>query len=434
MSTGIYDIPAACVKVTGVVTNTQPIAPYRGAGRPEAIFTIERMIELAASELGIDTIDLRRKNIVTAAQMPYRTSLGAVYDCGDFGAPLERALDLSQWDSFSDRRNTSSNGKLRGIGVASYIEVAAFFNDRMEIQIEPDGSATLVASSVSSGQGHETVFADLLQKWLGIPRQRVRLLTGDTAVVPFARGTFGSRTMTVCGSALRIAADRIIEKARPIAGELLETDIADVVFDSGRFAVKGTDRHVSLTAVAAAAYRGTMADQDAELGLRAAATFSAPPANYPNGCNVCEVEVDPETGAIDILRFVAVDDCGRVLDSERLEGQIHGALAQGIGQALMENIVFDSSGQLMSGSLMDYSIPRARNLPDFTAEAIEIPTATNPLGVKGAGEAGCVSAPCAVVNAVLDALKPLGVRTIEMPLTPPRVWQAIQDVKAPTFS
>jgi carbon-monoxide dehydrogenase large subunit len=177
-----------------------------------------------------------------------------------------------------------------------------------------------------------------------------------------------------------------------------------------------------------------MADQDAELGLRAAATFSAPPANYPNGCNVCEVEVDPETGAIDILRFVAVDDCGRVLDSERLEGQIHGALAQGIGQALMENIVFDSSGQLMSGSLMDYSIPRARNLPDFTAEAIEIPTATNPLGVKGAGEAGCVSAPCAVVNAVLDALKPLGVRTIEMPLTPPRVWQAIQDVKAPTIS
>ena len=430
MSTGIYDIPAACVTVTGVVTNTQPIAPYRGAGRPEAIYTIERLIERAAAEIGIDTIELRRKNIICAKQWPYKTSLGATYDCGNFSAPLERALELSDWDRFSQRRRDSSrSGRLRGIGIASYIEVAAFFNDQMEIHIEPDGSATIVAGSVSSGQGHETVFATLLQEWLGVARERVRLLTGDTAIVPFARGTFGSRTMTVCGSALKFAADRIVEKATGIAGELLEADVDDISFNAGRFSVRGTDRYVTLDAVAAASYRGTTADTGAELGLRATATFASPPANYPNGCNVCEVEVDPETGSVEILRFVAVDDCGRVLDPERLEGQIHGGLAQGIGQALFENIVFDAEGQLISGSLQDYCIPRADHLPNFVSDSIEVLTATNPLGVKGAGEAGCVSAPGAVVNAVLDALKPLGVRTLEMPLTPPRVWQAIRDVQ-----
>jgi carbon-monoxide dehydrogenase large subunit len=435
MSTGIYDIPAASVTVTGVVTNTQPIAPYRGAGRPEAIYTIERLIERAAAEIGIDTVELRRKNIISATQMPHKTSLGATYDCGNFDASLERALKLSDWDRFSERRRDSTRGgRLRGIGIASYIEVAAFFNDQMEIHVEPDGSATIIAGSVSSGQGHETVFATLLQEWLGVARERVRLLTGDTAIVPFARGTFGSRTMTVCGSALKFATDRIIEKAIGIAGELLEAGVDDIAFDAGRFSVRGTDRYVSLDAVAAASYRGTTADTGAELGLRATATFASPPANYPNGCNVCEVEVDPETGSVEILRFVAVDDCGRVLDPERLEGQIHGGLAQGIGQALFENIVFDAEGQLISGSLLDYCIPRAGHLPNFVSDSIEVLTTTNPLGVKGAGEAGCVSAPGAVVNAVLDALKPLGVRTLEMPLTPPRVWQAIRDAEKSSSS
>ena len=428
MSTGIYDIPAACVTINGVLTNTQPIAPYRGAGRPEAIYTIERLIEHAAAEIGIDTIELRRKNIISRAQMPYKTSLGATYDCGDFAAPLQRAMELSEWERFPHRRrNSSKSGRLRGIGVASYIEVAAFFNDQMEIHVEPDGSATIIAGSVSSGQGHETVFATLLQEWLGIARERVRLLTGDTAIVPFARGTFGSRSMTVFGSALKLASDKIIAKAKVIAGELLEADVEDISFDAGRFSVRGTDRYVTLDAVAGTSYRGTTVDTDAELGLRATATFASPPANYPNGCNICEVEVDPETGSVEILRFIAVDDCGRVLDPERLEGQLHGGLAQGIGQALFESIVFDREGQLISGSLMDYGIPRADNLPCFIAESIEIPTATNPLGVKGAGEAGCVSAPGAVVNAVLDAIKPLGVRTLDMPLTPPRIWQAIRD-------
>jgi carbon-monoxide dehydrogenase large subunit len=428
MSTGVYDIPTARVTVTGVLTNTQPIAPYRGAGRPEAIYTIERMIELAAAELGLDTLALRRKNLVDARLMPYRTALGATYDCGQFGVPFDRVLDLADWQGFAGRRRDSTrHGRLRGIGISSYIEVAAFFNDQMEIHIEPDGSATIVAGTVSSGQGHETVFASLLHQWLGVAPERVRLVTGDTAIVPFGRGTFGSRSMTVCGSAMKMASDRLIDKGKAIAAELLEASADDITFENGHFSVDGTDRSATLQAVAAASYRGTTADPSAELGLRAAATFSAPPANYPNGCNVCEVEVDPETGKIDILKFTAVDDCGRVLDHERLQGQIHGALAQGIGQAVCEAVVFDSEGQLVSGSLMDYQLPRASDLPAFAVDAVEIPTATNPLGVKGAGEAGCVSAPPAVVNAVLDALKPLGVRHIDMPLTPYRVWRAIQD-------
>jgi carbon-monoxide dehydrogenase large subunit len=428
MSTGVYDIPAAAVTVTGVLTNTQPIAPYRGAGRPEAIYTIERMIELAAAELGLDSIALRRKNLVDVGQMPYRTALGATYDCGEFDLPFSRVLELADWQNFADRRRESTQrGKLRGIGMSSYIEVAAFFNDQMEIHIEPDGSATVIAGTVSSGQGHETVFASLLQQWLGVAPERVRLVTGDTAVVPFGRGTFGSRSMTVCGSAMKMAADRLIDKGKQIAAELLEASSDDISFENGRFSVSGTDRSTTLQAVAAASYRGTTTDPYAELGLRAAATFSAPPANYPNGCNVCEIEVDPETGKIDILKFTAVDDCGRVLDHTRLEGQIHGALAQGIGQAVCEAVVFDGEGQLVSGSLMDYQLPRASDLPAFAVDAVEIPTATNLLGVKGAGEAGCVSAPPAVVNAVLDALKPLGVRHLDMPLTPYRVWCAIRN-------
>ena len=336
-------------------------------------------------------------------------------------------MQLADWEGFAVRRREfAKRGRHRGIGVASYIEVAAFFNDQMEIHVEPDGSATIIAGTVSSGQGHETVFAKLVNEWLGISPERVRLLTGDTAVVAFGRGTFGSRSMTVCGSALKMAADKIIEKSKSIAGELLEVSTADVAFEAGEFRIKGTDRRVSLQAVAAAAYRGTSGDRSAELGLRASATFTAPPANYPNGCNICEVEVDAETGQVEVLGFVAVDDCGRVLDPQQLEGQIHGGLAQGIGQALIEQVVFDEDGQLVSGSLMDYGVPRAGNLPNFVVEPIEIPTSTNPLGVKGAGEAGCVSAPPAVVNAVLNALEPLGVETLDMPLTPYRVWRAIQ--------
>jgi carbon-monoxide dehydrogenase large subunit len=431
MSTGVYDIPAACVTLTGVVTNTQPIAPYRGAGRPEAIYSIERIIDLAARRLGVDAVALRRKNIISSGRMPHRTPLAITYDCGDFALPLERALDLSEWGSFEDRRRAGAErGMLRGIGIASYVEVAAFFNDKMEIQIEPDGTATVISGTVSSGQSHETVFAKLLGEWLGIAPDRVRLVAGDTAIVSFGRGTFGSRSMTVCGSALKMASDRVIEKAKAIAAEILEANASDIVFDQGRLSVAGTDRTTTLEAVAAAAYRGTTADPSAELGLGAAATFAAPPANYPNGCNVCEVEVDPETGVVEIVRFVAVDDCGRVLDSIRLEGQIHGALAQGIGQALCEEIAFDREGQLMSGTLMDYELPRAARMPDFTTEAIEIPTKTNPLGVKGAEEAGCVSAPAAVVNAVVDALKPFGVEHIDMPLTSYRVWQAIRGAAA----
>jgi carbon-monoxide dehydrogenase large subunit len=299
----------------------------------------------------------------------------------------------------------------------------------MDVQLEPDASVTIIAGTVSSGQGHETVYAKLIQDWLGITPERVRLLQGDTALVPFGRGTFGSRSMTVGGSALKAATDKLVIKAKSVAAGLLEASPGDIAFEPGRFIVEGTDRHVTLEAVAAAAYQGVATDPTADLGLRASGTFNRPPANYPNGCNVCEVEVDPETGVVEIQRFVAVDDCGRALDPVRLEGQIHGGLAQGIGQALFEEVVFDDEGQLVSGSLMDYGVPHARDLPNFAVESIEVATATNPLGVKGAGEAGCVSAPGAVVNAVLDALKPIGVEHLEMPLTPHRVWEAIHATK-----
>ncbi len=430
MMTGVYDIPAAHVTVAGVLTNTQPIAPYRGAGRPEAIYAIERLIDHAAAELRFDAAALRRKNMVATASMPYRTALGPVYDCGDFGQVFDRARALADWPGFNKRRRDARrHGRLRGIAAASYIEVAAFFNDQMDIHLEPDGSVTIIAGTVSTGQGHETVYARLISEWLGVAPERIRLIQGDTGAVPFGRGTFGSRSMTVGGSALKMASDRLIGKAKHIAADLLEASADDISFAAGRFTVEGTDRATTLTAVAAAAYRGSGADANAELGLRASATFNAPPANYPNGCNVCEVEIDPETGIVDIANFVAVDDCGRVLDHTRLEGQIHGGLAQGIGQALIEQVVYDGNGQLVSGSLMDYGLQRAADLPFFVTDSIEIPTATNPLGVKGAGEAGCVSAPGAVVNAVLDALRPLGVRSIDMPLTPYRIWQAIRDAE-----
>ena len=285
MSTGIYDIPEACVTVTGVLTNTQPIAPYRGAGRPEAIYAIERIMDLAAARLGIDPADFRRRNLVPERAMPYRSVLGPLYDCGDFGLPLDRALQRSGWDDFAARREASEKrGQLRGIGIGTYVEVAAFFNDRVDIQVEPDGSVTVVSGTVSSGQRHREVFASLVEQWLGVPAGKVRLVTGDTAIVPFGRGTFGSRSMTVLGSALKRAADAVIEKAKVRAAASLDVDLSEVRFEDGRFLAAGTNRSLSLSDVAALTYVGAPEDPEAELGLRASGTFSSPPANYPNGC------------------------------------------------------------------------------------------------------------------------------------------------------
>jgi carbon-monoxide dehydrogenase large subunit len=389
---------------------------------------VERLIEEGAKALGIDAVDLRRRNLIPASAMPYRTHDELTYDSGDFAAVLDRALAVFDADGFAARRRAAERrGRLRGRGVGQYLEFAAQFNERMGIRIESDGSAVVLAGTHSHGQGHETVYAQLVSDWLAIPHDRVRLIQGDTERVPYGRGTFAARSMTVGGAALRLACDRAIADGKRVAAQMLEAAEDDIAFADGFFAVAGTDRRLPLAAVARAAH--APAGPLARLGIVGLEGEGAcfPAFNFPNGCHVCEVEVDPETGAVALARFVAVDDVGLALNPMLVEGQVHGGIAQGIGQAMLEGVVFDrASGQLLTGSLLDYALPRAGDLPSFEVVAHNVPTATNPLGVKGAGEAGCVGAPAAFVNALLDALAPLGVADIAMPATPERVWQAIR--------
>lgn len=426
MATGPYRITAAHVTVTGRFTNTQATSPYRGAGRPEATYIIERLLDQAAREIGIDRVELRRRNLLTSGDMPATTPLGHTYDCGDFPRLLASAAARADWAGFEARRaEARARGRLRGIGVAYYIEVAAFFNERMDLRLEPDGALTLTAGTLSTGQGHETVYAQLLSSWLGIPMERIRLVQGDTDRVGFGRGTFGSRSMTVGGEALKRASDHLVTLILEVASAELEASVEDLAFTPGRVTVEGTDRSITLPAIAARAY-GHGKPVNGRIGLEASGASSSEPGNYPNGCNICELEVDPETGIVEISRFLALDDVGTVINPMLLEGQIHGGLAQGIGQAWMEGIIFDAEGQLLTGSFLDYQLPRASDLPAFEVETMSIPTGTNLLGVKGAGEAGCVSAPPAFMSALLDALAPSGVETLDMPATPARVWQALR--------
>ncbi len=423
---GVYDIPAAHVVSKAVLTNTAPLAPYRGAGRPEAAYLIERLIEQAAVVTGIDSITLRRRNFIPKAKMPYKTPTGCVYDSGDFARVMDACLARADWKGFAGRAAASrKNGKLRGRGLAYFLEEASVFNDRMEIRFDPGGTATIVAGTHSHGQGHATTYAQMVAEWLGIPFDSIRFVQGDTDEVPFGRGTYGSRSMMVGGNALKRAADAIVEKAKPMAAHLLEAAATDLEFEAGRFRVAGTDRSIALTDVAKAFYRPAHLPPQFELGLSAAGTFASEPPNYPNGCHVCEVEVDPETGTVEVVRYTAVDDVGRVLNPLLCEGQIQGGVAQGLGQALMELVVYDADGQLVTGSLQDYAMPRASDVPEIESEFVEVLAATNPLGVKGAGEAGATGAPPAIVAALLDALRAHGVQALDMPATPQRVWAAL---------
>jgi carbon-monoxide dehydrogenase large subunit len=431
LAPGVYDIPALHAVGKGVFTNTGPVHPYRGAGRPEATYLIERLLDRAAVATGIDPVELRRRNFIAPSSMPHKTATNTTYDSGDFAHVMDECLKLADWDGFGKRAAVSKKaGKLRGRGLCYFLEEASAFNDRMELRFDPSGMVTVVAGTHSHGQGHATVYAQMVSEWLGVPFNNIRFVQGDTNAVPFGRGTYASRSMHVGGNALRRAADAIIDKAKPMAAHLMEASASDIEFKDGRFSIVGTDRSMALTDVAKAFYRPAHLPPQFEVGLEASGSFSSEPPNYPNGCHVCEVEVDADSGAVAVVRYHAVDDVGRIMNHLLCEGQVHGGVAQGVGQALMEAVLYDGSGQLVTGSFQDYCMPRADDLPDIVSELTEVPSPTNPLGVKAAGEAGCTGAPPAVIGAILDALRPLGVDHIDMPATPSRVWSAIQRAKA----
>ena len=431
LAPGVYDFPAALIVEKAVFTNTTPLAPYRGAGRPEATYLIERLIDRAAGVVGLDPIEIRRRNYIAPAKMPYKTATGTTYDSGDFARVMDDCLKLADWKGFAGRAAASKkDGKLRGRGLAYFVEEASVFNDRMDLRFDPSGTVTILAGTHSHGQGHATAFAQLVSEWLGVPFESIRYVQGDTNAVPMGRGTYGSRSSMVGGNALKKAADAIIEKAKAMAAHLMEAAPTDIEFKDGQFRIAGTDRAMPITAVAKAFYRPMFLPPQFGVGLEASGSFASEPPNYPNGCHTCEVEIDPEIGAVEIVRYTAVDDVGLVLNHLLVEGQIHGGVAQGLGQALMETVQYDGSGQLVTGSFQDYAMPRALNMPDMVSQVVEVPATTNPLGIKGCGEAGATGAPPAIVNAILDALRPLGIDHIDMPATPQRVWQAIKGAQA----
>jgi aerobic carbon-monoxide dehydrogenase large subunit len=426
----LYDVQTIHVSTNAVFTNTAPTSVYRGAGRPEAIYLIERLVECAAQVTGIDRVELRRRNMIKPEALPYHTPTHHNYDSGEFEKLMDHCLALADWNGFAARRKESERcGKLRGRAVTPYIELGGVMNERMEIRFDPGGTVTIVAGTHSHGQGHATTFAQLVAEWLGVPFEAINYVQGDTEKVAFGRGTFGARSSLVGGNGLRMAADAVVARGKQMAGALMEAAAEDVEFNAGTFTVIGTDRRISITDVARAFFAPAGPVMKFGLGLDGVGTWSGAPGgapNYPNGCHVCEVEVDPETGGVRIDRFAAVDDLGMVINPMICEGQIHGGIAQGVGQALFENMVYDGqSGQLITGSFLDYGMPRAADFPEFVSELLEVPAKTNPLGIKGIGEAGTIAAPPTVVNAVIDALKEFGVTHLDMPLTSERVWAAM---------
>ncbi|MBI1737257.1 MAG: xanthine dehydrogenase family protein molybdopterin-binding subunit [Candidatus Rokubacteria bacterium] len=433
---GVYTTPAIHVETTGVYSNMTPTGPYRGAGRPEATYAIERVIDVAARELGIDPIELRRRNLIPSSAMPFKTGLVFTYDCGDFARGLDTALALADHDGFAKRRDEArARGKLRGFGIANAIEVAggpytAVNPDTAELRVNPDGSVSLFAGSTSMGQGNETAFAQIVSDRLGVPPARIQVFAGDSDALDAGRGNGGSGALTVGGSAIVRATEKVIERGRRIAASLMEAAAEDVVLRDGTFTVKGTDKGVTLAAVARAAYQTRQLPAGMESGFSETAAFMPPAVTFPNGCHVSEVEIDAATGAVEIVRYTVVDDVGRMVNPMLVKGQIHGGVVQGLGQALFEELAYDpETGQLLAGSFMDYAMPRAGDVPGFEVDAHEVPTAVNPLGAKGVGEAGTVGALPALMNAVNDALAPLGVRHLDMPVTPARVWGAIQQAQ-----
>jgi carbon-monoxide dehydrogenase large subunit len=429
---GTYRTPAIHTEVRGVYTHTQPTAPYRGAGRPEASFAIERVIDRAAAEHGFDAVQLRQRNLISRQDMPFKTGLVFTYDSGDFVANMQRAMQLADRDGFAARREQSKTaGRLRGFGVANAIEIAGGpqgnpNEEGCELRFDASGGLTVLLGTHNHGQGHETVFRQIVVETLGVDPNKIAVLYGDTDMVLHGKGTFGSRSITAGGAALVRAADKIVARGRLVAACLLEADGADIEFSDGNFRVIGTDKAVHIEDVARGSFTPGKLPAELDMGLVENAIVSTKDATFPNGCHACEIDIDVETGVVKVLNYVVVDDVGTVINPLLLKGQIHGGVAQGLGQVLGEAIVYDvNSGQLLSGSFMDYMMPRADDMPNILVESNPMPTANNPLGAKGAGEAGTVGALPVIVNAVVNALQPLGVTHLDMPLTPQNVWRAI---------
>jgi carbon-monoxide dehydrogenase large subunit len=429
---GVYRIPAMHADVTAVFTHTNPVRPYRGNGRPEAAYVIERLVDLAADELGIDPAELRRKNYIPPAAMPFKTALTFTYDSGEFEKSMDMALRLADFAGFERRRaEARKRGKLRGIGISNTIERAAAQGfEGAEIRFDKSGAVTLLAGSVTQGQGHETIFKQIMCDRLGIDPAEVHYVQGDSDQVFVGEGTGGSRSATIGGAAVDIAAERITAKGKQIAAHLLKVDVADVNFAEGVFSSPKTNRTLTIKEVAKEAMEPNKLPKSMDVGLIATATYVAPVQNFPNGCHICELEIDEDTGEVEIVRYSVVDDVGTIINPLLLKGQIVGGVAQGVGQILMEDIRFDGDGQILTGSFMDYAMPRATDISAVEVKGNPVPTKTNPLGVKGAGEAGCVGAMPAVANALVDALSHLGIRHVEMPATPERLWRAIQQGNA----
>jgi carbon-monoxide dehydrogenase large subunit len=424
----VYRTPLLEVSSKCVFTNTTPVGAYRGAGRPEANYYMERLIETAAREMGIDRIELRRRNHIAREQIPYATVSGNNYDSGDFPALLDEALILSGWDSYSQRRIESRRrGKLRGRGIGQYLEVTAPPSNEMGgIRFDDDGGVTIVTGTLDYGQGHASPFAQVLTQYLGIPFDKIRLLQGDSDELIAGGGTGGSKSIMASGAAIIEASEAVVENGRKIAAHVLEAAVADIDFAAGRFAIVGTDRGIGIMELAAKLRQGIALPPDVPAKLDAQLIAKAAPSAYPNGCHVCEVEVDPETGIAEVVRYAMVNDFGVVINPMLVEGQAHGGIVQGIGQALRESVVYSADGQPVTGSYMDYALPRASDAPMFSFGSHPVPASTNLLGAKGCGEAGCAGALPSVMNALVDALSEVRVSHIDMPATPLRVWEAIQ--------
>jgi len=429
---GVYKTPLIEVNTKCVFTNTTPVGAYRGAGRPEANYYMERLVDSAARETGIDQLELRRRNHIPAEAMPYKSPNGTTYDSGDFTNLLDKAVALADWHGFPKRKEESrARGRLRGRGISDYLELTGPPGREMGgIRFEPNGDVTIVTGTLDYGQGHWTPFAQVLAARLGIPFQRIRLLQGDSDELIAGGGTGGSKSLIVSGNAIVGAAGKVIEHGRQIAAHLLEAAAADIEFRSGRFVIAGTDRSVGLMELAAKVNDGLALPPELPQNLDVADIYDGPPSAFPNGCHIAEVEVDAATGMVEVVKYTFVNDFGVVINPLLVDGQAHGGIVQGIGQALCERTVYDDDGQLLTGSYMDYAMPRADDAPLFVHEFHSVPATTNPLGAKGCGEAGCAGALPSVMNALVDALTEFGIHHIDMPATPERVWRAIRDARS----
>src|SRR5215467_2864047 len=423
----VYDIPAVSVTSSLVFTHTAPTVPYRGAGRPEAVYIMERLVDQAAREMKIDPAELRKKNLIRAEAYPYETRTGWVYDTGNYAAAMAKCQALADWDGYAARRaHSEAAGKLRGRSITYYVDNTGVFNERMELRFDPSGELTIVAGTLSHGQGHETSYAQMVADWLGVPEDKIHLLQADTDEVAIGRGTYASRSMMIGGSALRTAANEIIERGKRFAAHFMEADAGDIVFAEGQFTIAGTDRSMPIEQVAQMSFIPVGLPSALGVGLQGAGAFNSDVPSFANGCHICEVEIDPETGVVELVRYTVVDDIGTVINPLLAKGQICGGVGQGTGQALLEDVVYDARGQLLTGTLLEYGIPRAETLPLITIDFSPVPSPTNPLGVKGLGEDPAVASTPTVMNAILDALAPLGVIDVPMPATPERVWRALR--------